>query len=137
MKPSPAMLAQIDPANAPHWEAARRGELAVQCCVQCAAARLPCAPVCTACGSAEHIWRTVGRGGRVLSWCRFHKPYFKDVAVPYAVLLVELDCGLRIFANPCQQYEGGPNIGDAIEIVFDTIENGTPLMRVRKQEGAA
>ena len=80
------------------WEAAREQRLVVQHCVACRRWIWQPRPLCPSCHAADPPWEEVGGGGRVVSWTVIHPPvlraWVKDV--PFAVLLVELDEGVRM-----------------------------------------
>ena len=72
--------------------------LVLQRCEGCGAVRYPAAPRCPECLAAGFEWVPVEGGGTIWSACTYHRAYdpaFAD-AVPYNVVLVELDAGPRL-----------------------------------------
>ena len=78
-----------------------RGELRFQRCDDCGRWRHPPRVLCARCGSPRWTWtRSTGRG-RVFTWTVVHQAMHPAFAseVPYAVLVVEMDEGVRLAAN--------------------------------------
>ena len=92
-----------DPADAPMWEAALRGELVVQACVDCGRLRFPPRPMCPDCQSLDTGWQKLSGRGQLWSYCVAHPPllpaFEKDA--PYNVAVIQLDEAptLRIFGR--------------------------------------
>jgi uncharacterized protein len=91
---TPAFL-QPDPDtdHAGFWQAAARGELAVQACGACGARRFPPRPMCPGCRSLEVAWEPLSGRGRIWSFVVAHPPLLPAYAAhaPYPVVVVELD----------------------------------------------
>lgn len=84
-----------------YWDGLRRGELVYQSCRACGHRWLPPRPQCTHCLSDEIAWTPASGGAHLVSWVVFHRAYhpaFSD-QIPYAVGIVELDEGPRMFAR--------------------------------------
>jgi uncharacterized protein len=83
------------------WDALAQGRLEVPRCRSCGRTFFPPQPNCPHCGSDD--WERVqasGRG-RVYSWVVIHTPLDPRFAdeVPYAILAVELEEGVRLFGR--------------------------------------
>ena len=101
--PSPAIPPATPPdgLNGEWYEYCRGGELRFQCCAQCQRWRHPPRFRCPACGSDQWSWERSSGHGTVFSWTVTHqapRPAWADL-VPYAVLVVELDEGVRVVAG--------------------------------------
>jgi uncharacterized OB-fold protein len=103
--PEPVRAARAVPSptglDAELYALAAGGTLHVQRCASCGTWRHPPRFLCAACGSPDWRWEPVSGRGRVFSWTVTHQaldPAFAD-AVPYAVLVVELDEGVRLVGN--------------------------------------
>jgi uncharacterized protein len=75
-----------------------RAELRFQRCEGCDAWRHPPRHLCPSCGSDSWRWEPAAGRGEVFSWTVTHQalhPGFAD-ALPYAVLVVELEEGVRV-----------------------------------------
>jgi uncharacterized OB-fold protein len=84
-----------DRASEAFFDAAARGELLVQQCLQCATVLPPEARTCHACGSVDLGPTVVSGSGRLISWVVVAQapiPALKG-AVPYVSAVVELDEG--------------------------------------------
>ena len=116
-----------DDDSAPFWEAASRHLLVVQRCASCGAFRHPPRPMCPACNSFSHEWVPVSGRGRVWSWVIAHPPVLPAFAdrVPYNVVVVELDEGVRMVGNLLD--EGDIVEGMPVEVTFTDIEEGVTL----------
>jgi uncharacterized OB-fold protein len=76
-------------------------EVSFQCCSSCGFLRHPAAPICPECLGRTFEWRLDSGLGSVWSFCIYHRafdPAF-EAALPYNVVLVELDSGPRIISN--------------------------------------
>jgi uncharacterized OB-fold protein len=121
------------PAIAPFLEAAKRGELVVQRCGTCGALRFPAREVCSRCLSREVSWVPVSGRGTVWSFVVMHQaahPWFA-ARVPYAVVQVELEEGVRMISNLLDVPPAEMRIGMPVEVVFDPVADGVVLPRFR------
>jgi uncharacterized OB-fold protein len=78
-----------------------RGELRFQRCRGCDRWRHPPRHLCPECGSDAWEWAQAGGRGSLFSWTVTHQalhPAFAD-ALPYAVVVVELDEGVRVVSG--------------------------------------
>ena len=124
-------LPQISPEMAPFWDAARRHELVVQRCRACGAWRFPARDLCSRCLSREAGWERVTGRGTIFSFAVMHQVYhpgFAD-AVPYAVVVVELEEGARLLSNVVDCPVRELAIGMPVEVVF---EDATPEVTLPK-----
>jgi uncharacterized OB-fold protein len=79
----------------------RAGRLAFQHCEQCGRSQAFLRPFCADCGSDRVTWRIAGGRGTVASLSVVHRaptPEFRD-RIPYAILLVDLEEGLRVMTH--------------------------------------
>jgi uncharacterized protein len=92
----PEPLADAD--TRPFWEAAREQRLLVQRCTSCERWIWQPRPLCPACHTPNPAWHEVTGAGHVVSWTVIHPPVLRawEADVPFAVLLVELDEGVRM-----------------------------------------
>jgi uncharacterized OB-fold protein len=122
-------LPEPDDASAPFWEACARHELVLQACAACGALRHPPRPMCPACTSMEAVWRPASGRGRVWSWVIAHPPVLPAFAdrVPYNVVVVELEEGVRMVGNVV----GVPNEeireGLPVEVAWEDVAEGVSL----------
>lgn len=130
-------LPEITPVMAPFWEAARRHELVVQRCRGCGTRRFPARDICSRCLSREADWASVTGRGTVFSFAIMHQVYhpgFAD-AVPYAVVVVELEEGARMVSNVVDCPVGEIAIGMPVEVVFEDVTGEVTLPKFRPRRG--
>lgn len=92
---------EITPEMVPFFEAAKRHELVAQRCTACGALRFPARAACNRCMSRETTWTPVAGKGRVFSVAVMHQanhPAY-EAMLPYAIVVVELECGVRMISN--------------------------------------
>lgn len=102
-------MSQLDPKTAfpvpvpdrdtqPFWDATARGELVIQRCGSCEKYLWQPRPVCSNCQTPDPVWTKVSGNGTVASWAVMRPPTLPAYAdkVPFVVLLVELDEGVRL-----------------------------------------
>jgi len=80
------------------WDGVARGELMVQCCGSCSKWLWQPRPVCSKCQTLDPVWTKVSGDGQIASWTVMRPPTlpaFTDF-VPFVILLVELDEGVRM-----------------------------------------
>jgi len=127
MRPLPDLAG----ADAPFWQALRNREVRVQRCGTCSAHRFPAARTCPHCRSEQSEWVAVAPTGVIETWCVFHRAYFEGLPVPYTVLQVRLDCGVRLFSNPVEVEPAALRVGMAVEAAFDDITSEVTLLKFK------
>ena len=92
---------EADPITRPFWEAAERGELAVQRCPACGRWIHYPRAVCLGCGGTQLSFEPVSGNGTLYSWSWAHRPAGRAFAdkQPYLVALVELEEGVRMMTT--------------------------------------
>lgn len=118
------------PAYEEFWEGARLGELRVQQCLNCEALRFPAQPLCRHCQSTEQAWVPVEGRGSIYTYS-INTGEGSSGAVlpgehgfPYALAVVELDCGVRMFADLDTETLPRLSIGARVKVTFQDIGNG-------------
>lgn len=115
------------------WAAAREGRLVVQGCSDCSLLRHYPQYLCPGCQSAEWSWVPVAGTGEIYSFSVAHRafhPAWSD-SVPYAVVTVELDDGVRMVSDLSAQDTADVAIGRRVEVFFDAIADDVVLPRFR------
>jgi uncharacterized OB-fold protein len=117
-----------DPANRPFWDGAKRGVLMLQRCLDCSRHRFPAARYCVQCHSERSEWVPSSGAGVVESYCTFHRAYWPAFAadVPYDVVQVKLDEGVRLFSN---LVGGRPRSGMRVRARFDPVTPAVTLVK--------
>lgn len=127
-KPRP----QLDGPEKQFWDGLREGEIRVQRCEDCSRHRFPAGRYCSHCHSSKFRWEAVSGEGEVESFCVFHKAYFPGFVseLPYVVLQVKLDSGVRFFSNPAKGEDKGELlVGMRVRAVFEQVDAELTLLK--------
>lgn len=89
----------VDLDNKEFWDYTAKGELRFQYCIQCDRWIYPIGPVCTSCLGESLEWRPVSGRGVIAAWVTYHRQYYAGFDVPYTVVNVDLEEGIRILGN--------------------------------------
>jgi uncharacterized OB-fold protein len=112
--------------SAPFWDATRRRELTMQRCETCN--RLVWYPrfVCPHCGGSALRWERLSGNGVVYAVSVHHRAALPALAdkVPYSVVLVDLDDGVRLMSNV---FGPAPAVGDRVEVTWTPLDDGRNL----------
>jgi uncharacterized OB-fold protein len=94
------MLPEATPETREFWEGAKRGELRIQRCLDCARAYFYPRPFCPRCASRNVEWFTASGRGKLYSYVIAHRGArgFEDWS-PYVIAVVELEEGPRMMSN--------------------------------------
>lgn len=124
-----------DPDTSGFWEAARRGELAIRACSDCAhVLHLP-KGYCDACGSWNTEWQVVAPTGTLYSWTTTERELRPGFEPPYTVVLVDLDDAPN--TRLAGLLDGRPElrIGMPMRMVFEPIDADTVLPQWEPMRG--
>ena len=129
-------LPKIDERTKPHWEGNAGHELRVQRCDDCGTTRFPASRWCAHCLSEKTSWQTVSGKGKIWSWCVFHRAYFKgfESDVPYAVALVELEEGPKMYSNLVGIPRDQIKIGMRVRAMFDKVTEDVTLVKFEEDK---
>lgn len=129
-------LPRIDERNRPHWDGAREGRLMIQACSDCGTLRYPFSTLCAHCHSTEALWRQVSGKGVVWSWCVFHRVYFKgfENEMPYSVVLVDLDEGVKLYSNLIDVPQNQLRIGMRVRARFEAATDQVTLVKFEQDK---
>lgn len=109
------------------WEGLAAEELRIQQCNACGALRHPPGPMCPQCHAADRGYVVAGGGGTIYSWIEHHAPALPGKALPATIALVELDEGVRMVGEILPPPTGGVEIGDAVRVVFEHVDDEITL----------
>jgi uncharacterized OB-fold protein len=117
----------------PHWEAARRGELAIQHCRACGQYVHYPSSLCDSCLSDELEWQIVAGTGTVESFSTVYRGFSAEFAadVPYTVALVRLDEGVMLLTWLTGIEPDRIEIGARVQVEFERISDEISLHRFR------
>jgi len=106
------------------WDGANQGKLLIQRCKACGSLRHPPGPVCSKCHSFE--WDTVEASGRgtIYSFVVMHYPEVPPFDHPNPIALIELQEGTRLISQLVGVKPGDVKIGDAVQVEFNTFNDG-------------
>jgi uncharacterized OB-fold protein len=125
----PRPVPDPDISGAPFWEAAARHELVIQKCASCGVLRHPPRPMCPACNSMDYTSERASGRGRIWSWVIAHAPVLPSFAdkVPYNVIVVELEEGVRMIGNLLDVDNDAIEEGMQVTVDFEDIEEGVSI----------
>jgi uncharacterized OB-fold protein len=129
-------LPVLDARSRPWWDAAKRHELLIQSCDECGRLTLPPAPNCPRCRGTVLSWAPASGKGQIWSWTVFHKSYFAGFAadVPYAVAIVELEEGPRLWTQIVGVPTSDLRIGMPVEATFDDVTDEITLVKFKPSQ---
>lgn len=117
----------------PYWEAARDHRLTAQRCATCERLRFFPSIGCPYCGSDAYGWTDLSGRGQIYSWIVVHAPVLPSFAekVPYNVVLVELEEGVRMVSSLVECANDAIAIAMPVEVTFRelTEEITLPIFR--------
>jgi uncharacterized OB-fold protein len=114
----------------PWWEAAREHRLVAQRCTACGTLRHPPGPLCPSCSSVDSQWQELSGRGSVYTFTVVHQQ-FVPADVPYVVVAVDLDEGIRMVSNLVDASPEGVAIGQRVELVWEDMGPALSLPRFR------
>ncbi|MDX6284870.1 MAG: 3-oxo-4,17-pregnadiene-20-carboxyl-CoA hydratase alpha subunit [Frankiales bacterium] len=112
------------------WEAAREHRLVAQRCTACGALRHPPGPVCPSCSSVDADWQELSGRGVVYTYTVVHQQ-FVPADLPYVVVAVELDEGVRMVSNLVDVRPGEVRIGQRVHVEWEDMGPTLAVPRFR------
>ncbi len=137
IKGIPIMRPYIDADNQAYWDAVKQHKLVLQHCSACDKFYHPPRPMCPSCHSQDTLeWEESTGKGFIYSYVNFttDRMAYPAIKIPYAVVLVELEEGVRITANTHEIDAGDVYIGMPVEIMFEELPDGQTLYRFKRRE---
>jgi uncharacterized protein len=127
--PKRSLPSQEDAQVAEFWAHCNQGELRFQRCADCGTWRHLPRLVCPDCNSDRWTWERSSGRGRVFSWTVTHQPLLREFPepVPYAVLVVEMDEGVRVVSGLRELPPSALAIDLPVEVVFETVADDVRL----------
>jgi uncharacterized protein len=109
------------------WEGIAAGELRIQRCADCGVLRHPPSPGCAACGSLAWNHAVAGGRGAVFSYAIVRHPLSPPFTEPYAVVVVELDEGVRFVSRLIDAELERIEIGMTVELELVAVDDTLTL----------
>jgi uncharacterized OB-fold protein len=133
MTDTPRPLPQLQGLTREFYDWCGKGELRFQRCVACEAWRHVPREMCPTCGSFEWSWNPSTGRGKVYSWTTVERPMHPAFAraAPYAVVVVEMEEGVRIASSVVDRDPRKLAIGLPVIVVFDQVVDGVTLPAFR------
>jgi len=122
----------VHPDNQGFWDGVMRQELVIQRCGSCGAWAHPPRPMCPECRSPKREWSRAKGKGTVVSFVTYRQSVHPGFKVPYSVVLVELEEGVRLVSNLQGVKPEEIRIGMPVEAVFERINEEVVLPKFRK-----
>ena len=124
----PRPFPQPDRDTGPFWEAQNNHELKFQRCIRCQTVRYPVGPLCPECRSFDFEWISSSGRGSIYSYTVVRHQTHPAFAVPYTVLLVEMEEGPRIIVQLRASEDASVDIGTPVRMEWeDGSEQSLPV----------
>ena len=119
----------LDPDLRTFWEGTREKQLLIPTCRSCGKAFWYPRPTCPHCLSADIDWRPSTGAGEVAAVSVMHRPAnpFMSDKVPYAVVLVDLDDGVRLMSNTTGVDATAVTVGMRVSLTWEPLTDGRNL----------
>ncbi len=134
----PILKPYIDADNKAYWDAVKEEKLVVQQCNKCKNYYHPPRPMCPECLTLDTMEFVPSTGkGEVYSYIIYttDKMAYPGMKIPYAVMVVEMEEGVRITANNADDINPDEiHIGMPVEVTFVKIDDGLTLYQFKKRE---
>lgn len=108
-------------------------QLHFQRCSNCQTYMHPPGPVCRECHTLDREWVPAQGKGTVYSYVIYHRPVHPGFEVPYEVVLVEMEEGVRLVANMIDCEPDEVYIGMPVEVVVDQVFEDIALPKFKRQ----
>jgi uncharacterized OB-fold protein len=131
--PIPKPIPSVTPEMTEFFEGARQGQLMLQKCAGCGELRFPPHEICTNCLGTRAGWVAVSGRGEVYSFNIMHQVYHPGFAteVPYAVVVVKLDEGVKFVSNLIGVKPAEIKCGMPVEVTFEKLSDQVMLPKFR------
>jgi 3-oxo-4,17-pregnadiene-20-carboxyl-CoA hydratase alpha subunit len=122
-----------DTTTLPWGQAAAEHRLVVQRCTSCRHTRLPPAPVCPECRSADSDWLEVPGRGEVYTYTVVHRAIASGQDLPFVIAVIALEDagGVRILSNLVGVDPDRVGIGLPVELVWEDMSEHLAIPRFR------
>ncbi len=115
-----------------YWNGAKRHELLIRMCRSCGQCHFYPRDFCPSCFSFDVEWVKASGRGTIYSFTVCHRPapgFENDV--PYNIVLIELEEGVRMMSTVVECSKGNLKIGMPVEVVFEDVSTEVTLPKFR------
>lgn len=130
--PRPVCWPVLDRSAIRYWDGVKEKKLELQRCKQCGTYLHPPRPMCGNCQSMEFEWVPASGKGTVYSHATYRQGDNPAFEAPYAVVLVELEEGVRMVSNMTDCEPENIKIGMPVEMVLEEIAEDLILPKFKK-----
>ena len=131
----PRPFPQPDRDSAPFWQAQANHQLKFQRCSVCQYVRYPIGPLCPQCRSFEFAWITSSGRGTIYSYTVVRHQTHPAFAVPYTIVLGQMEEGPRLIAQLRAPSDTPINIGAPVRIEWEALpEQDLPVFVLTREE---
>lgn len=117
-----------DRDSAPFWAAQDNHELKFQRCSSCLTVRYPAGPLCPGCRSFDFEWITSSGRGTIYSYTVVRHQTHPAFAVPYVIVLAQMEEGPRLIAQLRAPADARVDIGAAVRVEWEDLpEQSLPV----------
>ncbi len=136
-KPYEKFLPEINTLTKPFWDFCKNHELRMQYCTKCTSWIWYPRAWCPNCGKRDAIeWRRLSGRGEIYSFTVIRQVIDNSQAfqadLPFAIGLVELEEGPRIYSNVTGLSPEELSIGDKVFLYFEDVTQEISLPKFRK-----
>jgi uncharacterized OB-fold protein len=103
------------------WDGCREHRLVLQRCDGCHTFRYHPMPGCRVCGSLQFAWEAVEQRGEVANFTVVHADLNPAFETPYALCVVDLDCGARMLSRMVDFDYAAVEVGLRVEVVWEDV----------------
>jgi len=123
------MVGEPSSLTRPFWDATRNRELHLQWCTDCDAPVHRPRERCPHCSGSALTWRPSTGTGTVYAVSVQHRsmPVGPPGDAPYAVVLVDLDDGVRLMSNIVGIAPDAVTVGDRVQVTWEPLADGRHL----------
>jgi uncharacterized protein len=120
-----------EPDSAFFWEGVQADELRIQRCAECGALRHPPGPMCPRCHATKRDHVVASGRGVVHSYVVHHHPPVPGLRTPYAVVLVDLEEGVRMVGGLLGCLPDDVRVGMPVELDLQRMDDELTLPQWR------
>jgi uncharacterized protein len=122
-----------DERSKPFFDGAKRHQLMIQQCSSCGTVMWPVKSRCDNCLSAKVTWVQSCGKGTLYSFALMHQVYHPGFSseVPYNIVEVDLEEGLRILSNVVGCSNNELHIGMSLEVTFEDVTDEVTLPKFK------